>query len=359
MTAPTRFTEIAAPFLEATAAKVSLGLKFVDDRIDVHSNSEELIEILRTYYREFLCDDGPAMATITAVQATEQDLGVEYTVKTPEPGKKSLKEEYADFPDGRVVRKIKTGMSFMFGGDVRLAVGPCLDNDPQVVNFINNTYIEAIIKRGALLFHAAGIARGGKGLCMAGFSGAGKSTLALEIMRKGTDFVSNDRIMASRTENGLFMTGVPKMPRVNPGTVLHNENLWPVMTEEERLKFQALPQEELWDLEYKYDAFIDTCFGPGKFTLQSEMSGLVLLNWQRDDAPLRHSLVKLGERRELMPSFMKSVGLFFEADDPAEQMDADQEQYLALLDNCPVLEFTGGIDFAKAADTCLEFLEKI
>ncbi len=352
------FPHIAASLLAAAPLRAKLGLRFVDLRIDVRSNAAELIQALADYYREFRHDHGPAAATVTALQTAEPRLDLDYVLKEPEPGKTSPKEQFLDFPEGRVVRKIKTGMVFLFGGAVRLAAGPCLDNTPQIVNFINNTFIETVIKQGALLFHAAGVAKNGKGLCLAGFSGAGKSTLALEIMRHGTDFVSNDRIMARRDNGRLLMIGVPKMPRVNPGTVLHNPSLWPVMTKDERRGFHALPPERLWDLEHKYDADIETCFGPGKFTLRSEMNGLVLLHWRRDSSPLSWGEVSLRRRRDLLPAFMKSVGLFFEADDPAQSADATEDDYLALLDDCPVLEFTGGIDFPRASDLCLEFLHR-
>ncbi len=352
------FHELAAALQAEAPMRAGLGLGFVQRRIDVRSNSPQLIETLAHYYREFRNEHGPTADTVIALQCPECSLDLDYALKQPEPGKQSPKEQFFDFPEGRLVRKVKTGMVFLLGSAVRLAVGPCLENTPQVVNFINNTFIEAVIKQGALLFHAAGVARSGKGLCIAGFSGAGKSTLALEIMRRGAHFVSNDRIMAQRLGGRLQMTGVPKMPRVNPGTVLHNPSLWPVMPEDERRRFQALPQERLWDLEHKYDADIDTCFGPGRFTLRSEMNGLVVLRWQRDSAPLSWGEVSPRGRRELLPAFMKSVGLFFEADDPAQGADASEEDYLKLLEDCPVLEFTGGIDFPRAADISLEFLER-
>lgn len=352
------YFEYVKPILDGHPLEYRLGLKFVNDRIDVRSNSEKLIEILRDYYRDFLGEGGEPVFTINALETAPVAFDLDYIVKQPEPGKTSLKEEYKDFPDGRVVHKLKTDMVFLFGESGRFAVGPCIVNDAQVVNFVNNSFIELVIKRGALLFHAAGVAINGKGLSMVGFSGAGKSTLALEIMRHDTDFVSNDRVMVQRDGGKLVMTGVAKMPRVNPGTVIHNQSLWAVMSEEERLGFEKLPQAELWDLEHKYDAFIDQCYGPGKFTLQSEMRGLVILNWKRDDSPLHHSLVNLHERRDLMPAFMKSVGLFFEMDDPAADLDFSEEHYLELLGDCPVLEFTGGVDFQGAAAICLDFLRE-
>ena len=102
-----------------------------------------------------------------------------------------------------------------------------------------------------------------------GFSGTGKSTLALHIMRSGTDFISNDRVMVEKAFQQHTMYGVAKMPRINPGTVLNNDSLQSVIPEQERLEFEALPPDELWDLEHKYDAFIDHCFGRRKFTLGS------------------------------------------------------------------------------------------
>lgn len=41
----------------------------------------------------------------------------------PDPGKSKVKEEYADFPDGRLVRKRLTGMVFVFGEGDHLAMG--------------------------------------------------------------------------------------------------------------------------------------------------------------------------------------------------------------------------------------------
>jgi HprK-related kinase B len=65
----------------------------------------------------------------------------------------------------------------------------------------------------------------------------------------------------------------------------------------------------------------------------------------------------LAERRDLLPAFMKSVGLFFEMDDPACDMDFSEAAYLDLLKDCPALEITGGIDFEAASQACLNFLK--
>jgi HprK-related kinase B len=355
MTQLSSFHGIAASLIEAPLTE-RLGLLFAGVRMDVASNSKRLIEQLAAYYREFLGDGGEPLITVNAIEREALSLDLPFALKEREPGK-ALKEEFVEFQDGRVVRKVRTGMVFMFGGGQHYAFGPCIENEAQVVNFINNRFIELRINQGGLLFHASGVALNDAGLALVGFAGAGKSTLALHIMRLGTDFISNDRLMVERSSQGLFMTGVPKMPRVNPGTILNNESLKAVITDGEREQFLKLPTSELWDLEHKYDAFIDECFGPGKFQLGCPMAGLAILNWKRTSEPLVVQEVDLSKRNDLFPTFMKSVGLFFEMDDPARGLDFSEEAYLELLNGCPVLEFTGGNDFDSAANECVSFLK--
>ena len=90
----------------------------------------------------------------------------------------------------------------MFGGGRNLAIGPCLENSNQVINFVNNRFIEWSVRRGSLLCHAAAVSQGERGISFAGFSGMGKSTLALKTMGQGLSFVSNDRLLISRGEGG-------------------------------------------------------------------------------------------------------------------------------------------------------------
>jgi HprK-related kinase B len=340
-------------------AEHRVSLQFGGLRIDVLTNSAELQNKLRSYYRDFLATDHTPLIEITAIEMPPLDVGIPLTLKEPDPGKSKIKEEYTDLTDGRIVRKRLTKMVFVFGGDRHIALGPCVTNDNQVVNFINNRFIEFLIKGGSLLFHAAGIAHNGKGLVISGFSGTGKSTLALRIMRSGTDFISNDRVLVEKAAGSLTLHGVAKMPRVNPGTILHNNRLQSVIPGPERRAFEALSPNELWNLEHKYDAYIDQCFGPNKFKLVCAMAGLVVLNWKRIEAPCEVGKVDLKERRDLFPAFMKSVGLFFEMDDPAQDLDFSEEAYLDLLGDCPVLEISGGIDFEAASMACLDFLKEL
>ena len=99
------------------------------------------------------------------------------------------------------------------------------------------------------------------------------------------------------------MRGLAKLPRVNPGTVLNNPSLGPVMDAADRQAFAALPQAELWDLEHKYDASIDACFGPGHFRLSCPMVGLAVLRWQRAAVPM-----KLGRPPTRLPINVTGIG---------------------------------------------------
>jgi HprK-related kinase B len=257
-----------------------------------------------------------------------------------------------DFPDGRAVRKRLTGMMFMFGGGCNIALGPCIENDNQVVNFINNRFIQWELERGALLAHAAAVSREGRGLALAGFSGMGKSTLALHLMSRGLHFVSNDRLLIRRTGDQVSMRGVPKLPRINPGTALNNPDLASVIPPEERGAFEDLGPDEIWDLEHKYDVKIDECFGPGRFNLASSFDALAILNWQRDGSSPVLQQVDLDQRRDLLGAVRKNPGLFFLS--PDGEPDYSEEAYIRCLDGVTVFEISGGVDFQSAADLLIK-----
>ncbi len=334
-----------------------LDLLFEDCALEVRSNSRRLLEKLAYYYKDFLGHGSQEPEIrITALEAPAPALPLEFTLKPPDPGKHKRKEEWVDLPDGRIVRKRLTGMLFLFGGGRHLAVGPCVENDNQVINFINNRFIERTLDQGYLLGHAAAVLRGTRGMALAGLSGRGKSTLALHIMDRGATFVSNDRLMIRRQEDRLRMVGVPKLPRINPGTVLNNPSLRSVMPAAERRALQGLSPDALWSLEQKYDCFIDQCFGPGRFRLAGPMEALVLLNWEPNDAPLVVRRVSLRQREDLLPAFMKSVGLFYESADGFQTPEIPPALYQEALDVAEVFEFSGGADFERAADQCLAYL---
>ncbi len=350
-------TEILENLKKDFVAPHQLHLLFGECPITVHSNSEVLLKDLEFYYRDFIVSSGTPQIQVVAIEAPEPQFGVDYIIKQPDPGKTKIKEEYADLPDGRIVRKRLTGMHFIFGGGNHWAVGPSIKNSNQVINFVNNRYIQWLVDRGYLLAHAAGIEWNGRGLALAGFSGMGKSTLALHILSRGGNFVSNDRLLIKKNLDGLQMHGVAKLPRINPGTALNNLNLENVMSEKDKNLFRTLPPDKLWSLEHKYDVFLDQCFGKNRFVLESHMNCLVILNWDRKNNQMEYQQVNLAERVDLLQAFMKSLGLFYENEDSLEIHKQGPSDYLEHLNGCMVMEFRGGVDFYKAADVCIDILE--
>ena len=222
--------------------------------VSVETNSTELAKELRHYFRNFLSDDDarPADCRIVAIQTKEPDYGLEFCDWERDPGKVGRKDTFADGSDGRIVRKYRTGMQFLMGGAYRVAIGPCLANDNQVVNFVNSQFIGAMLNEGWVLCHAAAVANdAGRGLAMAGFSGGGKSTLALHLMSHGLHFTSNDRLLVRRGDGRIEMSGVPKFPRINPGTALNNPNLSSILPPDRRTALADMPITELWPTRRK------------------------------------------------------------------------------------------------------------
>ncbi|CCH49418.1 HprK-related kinase B [Pseudodesulfovibrio piezophilus] len=335
----------------------TLFLDFGGCLIRVDSSTAALHEALADYFKEFVTTSGAAMITVSAHECHTLALDFDFSVKTPDPGKTKIKEEWVDLADGRIVRKRLTGMHFIFGQGENCAIGPCLDNSNQVINFINNRFIEWKLNMGGFLGHAAGVIHNERGISLAGFSGAGKSTLALHLMSKGTTFVSNDRIMVEESGEGLTMFGVAKQPRINPGTALNNPDLSRIVESELREEFLAMPTEDLWQLEHKYDALIDECYGPGRFSLKSTMDALVILNWKREGGDMRVALVDPHDREDLLPAFMKGTGLFYLPQNPDRREDPGIEAYADMLSRTNLIEISGGVDFEKAADICLKYME--
>ncbi len=367
----TTVTGLAAMADRCAPAGHALHLRIGDLSVTVRTNLPGLQHRLRDYFREFLIParemTGEPSLTVTAHEMPRLPRPVlsageigGWREKQPDLGKRRVKEWWKDAPDGRLVYKTLTGLVFAFGNGRHLAVGPCLRNDNQIVNFINNRYLEHQINRGALLAHAAAITYAGGALALAGFSGMGKSTLALHLMRRSADFTSNDRVLILPRPGdtaGPLCLGIPKQPRVNPGTVGSIPELTCLMSEDERAALTRMPPDELWALERKYDAPIDRCFGPGRFVLQAPLRAVVILNWRRDrTAPVIRPFVG-AERPDLLGAFMKSTGLFYLPDDPRRTGDPDAASYVEALSRTPLFEITGGVDFDAAADALKYYLK--
>ncbi len=350
---------IASLFSELLARYPVVGLSdiaFDSWPVRVESNSPEVLDSLSSYYRQFQGISGKPEAHIHVIEGSLDTEMLSFHFEPPEPGKTKFKHAFADLSDGRIVRKIETGMHFLIGSRFFAAVGPCRNRLSQVINFINTRYIDEHLRRGALLCHASGVTWKGRGLTLSGPSGMGKSTLALHLMTHGVSFVSNDRILIDENDTGLRMRGVPKYPRINPGTILNNPNLRGMLSRREVTDLSSLPLGDLWRLERKYDVWIDEVFGPDRFQIASPLSAVVMLNWKRSPAQSRLEPIRLRDDPALLPVLIKTPGVFHpdirRDETPAKQI----ERYAAVLDRCRVYRLSGGGDFAPAVGACLELL---
>ena len=346
--------------IESAAAALVGGQSLVDEalhlkmgacRLRLRSNSAELVTGLRRYFSHVAGGKGePVDIEMLAIERDAPELEVAFVDWAREPGKKGRKDAYCELPAGRLIKKIRTGMVFLQSETARIAAGPCLQYDNQVINFVNAQYMNWLQHRGWLICHASGLVYRGHCLGMAGFSGGGKSTLMLHLMEhQGVSYLTNDRLFIRRGEAGVEAVGIPKLPRINPGTIVHNPRLEPLIDAEERARLLALPQQELWEIEDKYDVQVGDLYGPGKITDQAPLSAFLVLNWQRDSSePLRLEQVDLSQRRDLLGAIMKSPGPFYQYPDGRFHQDTtpfDEDAYLQAMQGIAVYEAAGGVDF--------------
>jgi HprK-related kinase B len=359
----TTIASLASDLLTTHSPKQELWLDIGGLSVRVRSNSRPLCEALEAYFADLVAVPSPREdLCIAALEAEPPRFPLEFKDWPREPGKVGKKERYADAPDGRVVYKTRTGMQFLLSPGELLAVGPCRQNENQVINFIISQYLGKRLDEGWALCHAAAVAWRGQSSGIAARAGAGKSTLALHLMTTGLSFVSNDRLLIQRTGTLTELTGVPKMPRVNPGTLLNNPDLVGILPAVRRAALERISLGELWQLEQKYDVMIRDVYGPGRCLYRAPLRALIVLNWARSaSAPARFDRVEIGERLDLLDLVMKSPGVFHrdaEGRSAAETARPTPELYLRALSGVPVYEATGRADFDVGVGFCRRLLER-
>ncbi|MBT8127996.1 MAG: HprK-related kinase B [Gammaproteobacteria bacterium] len=339
-----------------------LCLRLQNYRLAIRSNSAALIERMQIYFAHVVersCEQ--TQGEVIAIERDIVDTGLAFVDWKREPGKTGRKDAIYDLSDGRVVRKVRTGMLFLQSAHTLIAAGPCLEYDNQVINFINSQFLNWLQKDGYLLCHAAALSRQHHGLAIAGLSGGGKSTLMLNLLEdEATTYVTNDRLCIRKQQTTTQAVGIPKLPRINPGTIVNNARLFPLIAAPMREKLLQMNARELWKLEQKYDVDISALYGPDRILHETELNRFLVLNWQHDSAePLQLEQVDITQRQDLLAAILKPSGPFYlDASGLFNTDDAmpDAAAYLAALEHVAVYEATGRVDFKRLTALCGEKL---
>uniref|UniRef100_Q31ER2 Hpr(Ser) kinase/phosphatase n=1 Tax=Hydrogenovibrio crunogenus (strain DSM 25203 / XCL-2) TaxID=317025 RepID=Q31ER2_HYDCU len=342
--------------------------------IEISSNSSSLLKTLKIYFKPVLVP-APITAPSLKVIAYENDQfidrGIQWQDWKREAGKSGRKDSFIDVQEKnetqRLIYKVKTGVLFWQKSDTPVAIGPVEQHPNQIINFILTQYLNENLRQGWLLGHAAGLEIHHKGIAIAGLSGGGKSTLMLHLLEYGEHFISNDRLLLNAQETArpgyFWMRGIPKQPRINPGTIVHNARLHKLISQERRQELLALPTETLRQLEEKYDADVNTLYHSNCFKPEAELNAFVILNWASDSVDKTQlNRTTLNQSPKLLEAILKSPGPFYSDSDNvflANQTQPDAADYLNRLGDIPCFELTGRIDFQKACALVLDAIQTL
>ena len=344
------------------ACQEQLRLVFEGICFRLHADNPDILAYLRHYYAGLTCPEGlqtkPSDWPERSIFLLDQPADIQNANWTPVQRKKAsplgLKEAYVDTPDGRWIHKVRTGMVMFQSLADLVVIGELQANHSQVVNFINNQFLNHYQQQGYLLGHAAAFTANGEATAIAASSGGGKSTLMLKALEAaGARFLSNDRILFRPDGKDTRVLGVAKHPRVNPGTLLHSERLMSILPEPEQHRLANLPVQALWDLEQKYDVPIPDYYGAGKVELSGTLKHLVLLDWSLG-SPAETALQALpvDAITEALDGLRKSPGPFFQDASghfPPEKARS-RETYASHLSGMTVWRITGRVDFDHAVE---------
>ncbi|SBS33651.1 hypothetical protein MSP8887_03744 [Marinomonas spartinae] len=328
--------------------------------VRVHANNPAILVELDDYYKSYRDGKlGSQAIDLYVVDHEEVVESVNWQEVPREVGKRGRKEGYLDHLceqgvfEGRWIKKFKTGMLMLQRLENPVVVGPCQANLAQVINFINNQFLNLHLRNGFLLGHAAAFSVDGNITAIAAGSGGGKSTLMLRCLEKTSrQFVTNDRILMRQSDEGVEAVGVAKLPRVNPGTLLNSERLKPILTAHRQEELLTMTKQDLWQLEEKYDVQIEDKYGPNRVELNGKLRNLVMLDWSLESTqPTQLVRVDLTKSPDTIEGLRKRPGPFYQDESGAfaDLHACDSvETYCDTLNGVQVFRLTGAIDFDKA-----------
>jgi HprK-related kinase B len=325
-----------------------VALRFEDFALTVETEDHGIVAKLQRYFGDFASEPTSADRPHSLLRIVEEDP------REPEgdlvPWMEKDKEAFLDLPSGRFVRKMRAGLTISIQEDLWSSVwtlrGPVGRNFSQIISLIGTIYGLHVIDRGGSMIHASAIADDkGQALAIMAQSGMGKSSLAVRLMEQGFDFISSDRIILDpplATEQ-VIAHGLPKLPRVNPGTLLDGENTRIVLDPTKREQYEGLSPEELQEVKDKYDLEIGKVLGR-RWILSGELKAALVLNWSNGGEGLHLQKLTPGQALSELKRVSKDFGVF-----DVRLISRSDAALAATARRVPVYRVTGRPDPARLA----------
>jgi HprK-related kinase B len=326
-------------FLRSLQAPLLTHLQIGQQAVRVAVSDERLQSLVRDYFAPFLAEPAGQALTIIGVQGEAPALDAAALEDLPRPSGRP-KIAYYDRDGVRTILKKRSGVVHYLYGDSFYAVGDLARHPQQLLNLVALAMGRAYRRAGAVALHGSAVARDGAAIAFVGHSGSGKSSVGLTAMEYGFDFMTNDRAyLRRRDDGGVEMLGVPKWPRVNPGTLLASERLRALMTDDKLARYEAMRRGELRDIEDKHDVPVESVYGRGRLALRADVDTLYVLAWKWTDEPLSIAPVPRSQVGRLLAPYVKT-----EAYDPPQAPVHSAVTLAMLLDGVRVLRVSGGVD---------------
>ena len=327
-----------------------VGVRIVDVPIALYTNEPRLLTSLRDYFAPYLVERPAWDAHRVFVMQGEPPYDAARLRDVSRAPGKSVKEAFYDTVDARIVVKRRTGVAIYVAEPDHYVIGDLVTNFNQAVNAVMMVFAKAMLQRSFVMLHASAVLAEAGGIAFASPSGSGKSTMALALVEYRYQFVTNDRLFVRCVNGyGAEMVGVPKRPRVNPGTLFWLPRLAPLATSEERSRYASLRAEELWTVEQKHDVDVDAIYGPGTVHLQGKLTAMYLLRWSPVDHGWDVRSLGAAERRAALDQMIKRVTIYDTVPPQAGELRAVN----AVADMVSMYEVTGRADVGRLTDFVL------
>jgi HprK-related kinase B len=319
---------------------VTLYLRFGAFTLALAAQDERLLARAGSYYRPFVRSDANplAVAQLRVFDEAPSDDGLPFS-----PWDGRGKESFAELPRRRVVRKDRTGVQIVVNARRWTIAGDLHRNFPQLLNVITTMYGLWLLDRGSAMLHASAVVHDGRAIAFVGQSGTGKSSVAVRLLERRFDFLSNDRLIVEAKRGSVTAHGLPKLPRVNPGTLLASRRTRSLVDGASRRRYQRLPSTELWSLEEKRDLDVQGALGR-RWLLSAPLACALVLAWRAGDSGLAMERLHPDQALTALRDASKTFGPF------DTRLRARSDGALqALAGAVPVYRVSGAIDPTRLA----------